>query len=180
MSNPNDGVPSWALPPGQQQQHPYGGPPPQRQLQGPPPPHQQQQQAYPPPQYHQQASTATTVSMASSSSGVAVLPATANAPPPPSTVTPPPSNGGENKQVVIHPKSRLARMEDKVLVTRTADEETEDGRIRNREAMAKIRDAWVYKQVRARIQEFTNYQQVILTTSEAIVSYAVLCSFLLA
>ena len=51
-------------------------------------------------------------------------------------------------------------MEDKVLITRTADEETEDGRIRNREAMAKIRDAWVYKQVRSRMNEFTNYQQV--------------------
>jgi hypothetical protein len=51
-------------------------------------------------------------------------------------------------------------MEDKVLVTRTADEETEDGRIKNREAMAKIRDAWVYKQVRARLNEFTNYRQV--------------------
>jgi hypothetical protein len=51
-------------------------------------------------------------------------------------------------------------MEDKVLVTRTADEETEDGRIKNREAMAKIRDAWVYKQVRARVAEFTDYKPV--------------------
>ena len=48
----------------------------------------------------------------------------------------------------------------KVLVTRMADEETEDGRIRNREAMAKIRDAWVYKQVRERVSEFTEYHQV--------------------
>jgi len=40
-----------------------------------------------------------------------------------------------------------------------ADEETEDGRIRNREAMAKIRDAWVYKQVRERVSEFTEYHQ---------------------
>ena len=48
----------------------------------------------------------------------------------------------------------------KVLVTRMADEETEDGRIRNREAMAKIRDAWVYKQVRERVGEFTEYRQV--------------------
>lgn len=47
----------------------------------------------------------------------------------------------------------------KVLVTRMADEETEDGRIRNREAMAKIRDAWVYKQVRERVREFTEYRQ---------------------
>ena len=51
-------------------------------------------------------------------------------------------------------------MESKVLVTRTADEETEDGRIRNKEAIAKIRDAWVYKQIRARVDEFTEYKQV--------------------
>jgi hypothetical protein len=71
-------------------------------------------------------------------------------------VTPPPSGGIPN----LHSNNRLARMEDKVLVTRTADEETEDGRIRNTEAMAKIRDAWVYKQVRARVDEFTEYKQV--------------------
>lgn len=53
-------------------------------------------------------------------------------------------------------------MESKVLVTRTADEETEDGRIRNKEAIAKIRDAWVYKQIRARVDEFTEYKQVRL------------------
>lgn len=45
-------------------------------------------------------------------------------------------------------------------MTRTADEETEDGRIRNKEAIAKIRDAWVYKQIRARVDEFTEYKQV--------------------
>jgi hypothetical protein len=57
-------------------------------------------------------------------------------------------------QVVATPEksaNRLERMEEKVLVTRTADEETEDGRIRNKEAIAKIRDAWVYKQIRARV-----------------------------
>jgi hypothetical protein len=66
-------------------------------------------------------------------------------------------------QVVATPEksaNRLARMEEKVLVTRTADEETEDGRIRNKEAIAKIRDAWVYKQIRARVDEFTEYKQV--------------------
>ena len=36
------------------------------------------------------------------------------------------------------------------IITRSADEETEDGRIRNREASQKIRDAWIYKQIRAR------------------------------
>ncbi len=56
-------------------------------------------------------------------------------------------------------------MEDRVLVTRTADEETEDGRIRNKEAMAKIRDAWVYKQIRERVDEFTEYKQVSVASS---------------
>lgn len=91
------------------------------------------------------------------------------------SITPPPSSGG----VVVDPatnmpimagggvdgynrNNRMARMEDKVLVTRTADEETEDGRIRNKEAMAKIRDAWIYKQIRARVDEFTEYKQVCM------------------
>ena len=54
----------------------------------------------------------------------------------------------------------LSRMEEKVLVTRSADEETEDGRIRNKEAISKIRDAWIYKQIRSRVNEFTQYKQV--------------------
>ena len=61
----------------------------------------------------------------------------------------------------VQKKNRLSRMEDRVLVTRTADEETEDGRICNKEAMAKIRDAWVYKQIRERVDEFTEYKQVM-------------------
>jgi hypothetical protein len=80
--------------------------------------------------------------------------------PSPAAVTPPlsgngPPSGSRN--------DRLARMEDRVLITRTADEETEDGRIRNKEAMAKIRDAWVYKEIRARMDEFTEYKQVCIT-----------------
>jgi hypothetical protein len=51
-------------------------------------------------------------------------------------------------------------LEDKMLTTRTPDEETEDGRIRNREAATKIRDAWIYKQIRARQDEFTQYRTV--------------------
>jgi len=46
-----------------------------------------------------------------------------------------------------------------IVVSRAGDEETEDGRIRNREAAAKIRDAWIYKQIRARQDEFTQYKQ---------------------
>lgn len=51
-------------------------------------------------------------------------------------------------------------LEDDVLVTRAPDEETEDGRIRNREAAAKIRDMWLYKQIRLRQREFTHFRQV--------------------
>lgn len=51
-------------------------------------------------------------------------------------------------------------MEDVVLTTRTPDEETADGRIRNKEAIHKIRDAWIYKQVRNRQREFTQYRSV--------------------
>jgi len=45
------------------------------------------------------------------------------------------------------------------VANRAADEETEDGRIRNREASTKIRDAWIYKQIRSRQEEFTQYKQ---------------------
>eukprot|EP00545_Synedropsis_sp_CCMP1620_P006920 CAMPEP_0119015632 /NCGR_PEP_ID=MMETSP1176-20130426/11335_1 /TAXON_ID=265551 /ORGANISM="Synedropsis recta cf, Strain CCMP1620" /LENGTH=725 /DNA_ID=CAMNT_0006968941 /DNA_START=52 /DNA_END=2225 /DNA_ORIENTATION=+ len=53
---------------------------------------------------------------------------------------------------------RRSSLEDTMLTTRTPDEETEDGRIRNREAATKIRDAWIYKQIRARQDEFTQYR----------------------
>jgi len=46
-----------------------------------------------------------------------------------------------------------------IVANRAADEEMEDGRIRNREAATKIRDAWIYKQIRARQDEFTQYKQ---------------------
>ena len=46
-----------------------------------------------------------------------------------------------------------------LVANRAADEETEDGRIRNREAAIKIRDAWIYKQIRSRQEEFTQYKQ---------------------
>jgi phosphatidylinositol-bisphosphatase len=46
-----------------------------------------------------------------------------------------------------------------IMASRAADEETEDGRIRNREASAKIRDAWIYKQIRSRQDDFTQYKQ---------------------
>jgi hypothetical protein len=51
-------------------------------------------------------------------------------------------------------------LDEKMLTTRTPDEETEDGRIHNREATAKIRNSWVFKQMRARQDEFTQYRTV--------------------
>jgi hypothetical protein len=76
------------------------------------------------------------------------------------------SNGGTG---VISRQQDRDEAANKVLVTHMADEETEDGRIRNREAVAKIRDAWVYKQVRERVREFTEYRQVsIINTSNAV------------
>jgi hypothetical protein len=184
------GPPSWAMPPGAAPHQPeylpqQGGPPPPQQQQqqqqhhhqGYPPQQQQQQQqpGYPPPTQagfppqqpapggmmsppqqgmpQQQGLGPTYVDSASTSVR---------------EVTPPPTTGSAAPlqmipQAVATPEksaNRLARMEEKVLVTRTADEETEDGRIRNKEAIAKIRDAWVYKQIRARVDEFTEYKQV--------------------
>ena len=57
-------------------------------------------------------------------------------------------------------QTQAMQLEEKMLVTRTPDEETEDGRIRNREAATKIRDAWIYKQIRAHQDEFTQYRTV--------------------
>jgi hypothetical protein len=42
----------------------------------------------------------------------------------------------------------------------SADEEFEDGRVRNAEAVTKIRDAWIYTQISARAKEFTQYRNV--------------------
>jgi hypothetical protein len=102
------------------------------------PPQQQQQRPPPPPQQQQQQQQ----------------------------VTPPHSGGAVLPQppVLLQPKNRTpnvkARLDDQPLMTRTPDEETEDGRLRNREAVAKIRETWIYKQVRARQDEFTQYRKV--------------------
>jgi hypothetical protein len=93
-------------------------------------------------------------------SSVATMGVPPNVVPPSAAVTPPLSG---NTAAAGSGNNRLARMEDRVLVTRTADEETEDGRIRNKEAMLKIRDAWIYKQIRARMDEFTEYKQVCMS-----------------
>jgi len=71
----------------------------------------------------------------------------------PQQVTPP---GSGNRKIARDPK------EDQMLVTTIPDEETEQGVIRNRQAIEKIRDTWLYKQVKSRQDEFTNYQQAKL------------------
>ena len=68
----------------------------------------------------------------------------------------PPHSGGPPPTA---PPKKFA-MEDHVLVTQAPDEEKEDGIIWNREAIRKIRDTWIYKQVRLRQDEFTHYRTV--------------------
>lgn len=130
------GPPQWAVPPGQQNQQQQQQPQfqPGYSPQQPPPGSQPQGRPTPLPQQ--------------------AAPPTAS---PGQAVTPPPSGNTPQYNKV----NRLAQMEDKVLITRTRDEETEDGRLCNKEAMAKIRDAWVYKQVRSRVKEFTEYKQAL-------------------
>lgn len=85
--------------------------------------------------------------------------------PPPSQQQPaPPPPPGRNapSTAATTTATKPFKLEDDVLVTRVADEETEDGRIRNREASAKIRDAWIYKQVRLRQSEFTQFRPATL------------------
>lgn len=77
-------------------------------------------------------------------------------PPQQSPVVTPPSSGGLSSSN----NARKTHSENRMLITKTADIETEDGRISNREAAEKIKDAWMYKQIRARQDEFTQYKQV--------------------
>jgi hypothetical protein len=129
-------APAYSQAPQQQQQH-YQQQPPSQPGYSPSYPPQQQQRS--PPQQQQQQQQ---------------------------QVTPPHSGGAILPQppVLLQPKNRTpnvkARLDDQPLMTRTPDEETEDGRLRNREAVAKIRETWIYKQVRARQDEFTQYRKV--------------------
>lgn len=58
--------------------------------------------------------------------------------------------------------ARKAHMDNQMLVVKSTDVETADGRISNKEAAEKIKDAWMYKQIRARRDEFTHYRQAML------------------
>ena len=119
----------------------------------PPTQRQQQQQV---PATTPRSTTAVTPQLSESAAVAPAVIATATT----TTTTSPVPTNGDGKS--WRPRDEAAN---KVLVTRMADEETEDGRIRNREAMAKIRDAWVYKQVRERAAEFTEFHQVSTTTA---------------
>lgn len=58
-------------------------------------------------------------------------------------------------------KKRSTAPEDVLITTTQSDEkETEDGHVYNPEAVSKIRECWLYKQTRARQEEFTQYQEV--------------------
>jgi hypothetical protein len=95
--------------------------------------------------------------------------ATGGPPPlPPGAITPPPPSSNidaANPNRPVKPtiaQRKTDKLDRQMIVTKSADEETEDGRIRNREAMVKIRDAWIYKQIRLRQDEFTQYKQVCI------------------
>ena len=159
-------VPSFAVPAGQQQ--------PQQRMQQPPPqgspypPQPGQQQQYPPamnPQQHPayaqqppQGYPGAPPAQYPPAQQPQSAPTTPHVTPPPSGNIVPPTSAPQARQPPKRPNK--PKLEDDVLVTRAPDEETEDGRIRNREAMSKIRDTWIYKQVRARQAEFTHYKQV--------------------
>lgn len=64
------------------------------------------------------------------------------------------SNTSRNSDVMPGPGPRGG------IISTAADEEFEDGRIRNAEAATKIRDAWIYTQISARAKEFTQYRNV--------------------
>ncbi|KAL7459593.1 hypothetical protein ACHAWC_011346 [Mediolabrus comicus] len=142
MHSPPNGAPNndWAARPGNDQQPNnnhvpnYGNPQMNNQNYGAPQQQQQQQQAAP----------SRSVSNISSTSHSSAIPPT---PPIPSQKAP------------TTPRSSNANNAGIIVANRAGDEETEDGRIRNREAATKIRDAWIYKQIRARQDEFTQYKQ---------------------
>ena len=48
----------------------------------------------------------------------------------------------------------------KALLSVEGDEEMEDGRIRNKNAAENITKMWIYKQIKARAEEFTQYRNV--------------------
>lgn len=56
--------------------------------------------------------------------------------------------------------SKMSNTTGTILAPRSGDQEFEDGRITNKMAVTKIRDAWIYKQIQQRQEEFTQYKKV--------------------
>lgn len=74
---------------------------------------------------------------------------------------------GPSEQLPLVPQpqrqSSFTNNDTSVLIANPAlDEETDDGRINNREAAEKIKDAYIYKQIQNRQDEFTQYKQARL------------------
>lgn len=84
-----------------------------------------------------------------------------NVPPTAAASTTTPNTGAQKKTL-----SRYETMMDqKVLLTSRHsfdDMESPDGRFRNQEASQRIRDTWIYKQIRLRQDEFIQYQQALV------------------
>ena len=68
-------------------------------------------------------------------------------------VHPHPNNGGAK---AFHSPPRRGSG----ITTSTPDEELEDGRVRNPDAVKQIRDIWLNTQINARAKEFTQYRNV--------------------
>ncbi len=174
MSSP----PAWAVAPssGQQQQ------PQQQQQQQPPPPlmgtsmqQQQQPNHYPQQTYNQRPSGGGgMMDPPSSMMGHHSNNHNHTAQPPPSyTTAPPPTPSSRPTLASIpakpsHVNHRASTTSSFLnppprgagITTSTPDEELEDGRVRNAEAVTKIRDAWIYTQISARAAEFTQHKNV--------------------
>ena len=147
-------------PPTQQQQQHFQQPPPpptqqmvqQQHPQVPPAPYQQQQQ-----QQQQQI-----VGQQHPTNHPHLVPHLPHLPHQNATQTPPSSVHMQHQQQPTKGKTTKKSLEDSVLVTRLPDEESVTGHIKNREAIQKIRDAWIFKQIRQRQPEFTQYRSVRL------------------
>lgn len=94
--------------------------------------------------------------------GVPQHPTIAMIPPPPAPPHVPSPHHHHSSPVQLKKRHVKKSLEDSVLVTQMPDEETVSGQVKNREAMQKIRDAWIFKQIRNRQQEFTQYRTVRL------------------
>ena len=161
--------PAWAITPNQQQQPPSQPQQYQQQptMEGPyMTSNQQQNQTYNNYQYQQPDppityNTTTTVSINPQQPQPPQPHLPTQYQPTVASIPPKPSNanhtgpGGRGGSTFLSPPPRGAG-----IVTSTPDEELEDGRVRNSEAVTKIRDAWIYTQISARAQEFTQYRNV--------------------